>query len=1094
MYLSWCRKRVALSAAALTLIFTPVLFGQANTGTILGTVTDSSGAAVPNCKITVRNTGTDVAKDVRTDSSGNYRVSYLLPGVYEVLAEAPNFKRSVQSGLTLDVDQKALVSFTLDIGAVSEKVDVIATAPLVQTQSVEQSQVITEKQMRELPINVRDFAQFASLQAGTVIGTGGLGNSFGGDNPQATGGAINVNGLGQDANNWQLDGVSNNEAFFSIISVNPSLDALQEVKVTTNNYSAEFGRAGGANVQAQIKSGTNEFHGGMFEYLRNDKLDANSFFNNSSGAGKNPFRQNQFGGFLGGPIKRDETFFFMDTELLRRREASSGIITVPTPLQRQGDFTEAGQPTIYDPLSHQPFPNNTIPASQINSAAAKIMALLPNPNIPNAGIVNNFLGVSDLAHDRSTFDVRVDHNFSAKDQFFARYSYLETTLDTPAYLGSVLNGDPFANTAYTRNQNGVVSEVHTFSANTINEARIGINRVRTDWDAFGATRNTSQEVGIPGINDFCGFCGGLPRISISGITVIGHTPFAPTRRHDTIWQYVDNVTLTRGHHTVKVGADLQFIQANLFQTANPVGEFDFDKNMTSSQGNGGIGLASFLTGYYAFAGRAALQVTPSARKQDLFFFGQDDFRVKPNLTLNLGLRYEVYVAPTDQHKRLSNFDLATGDIVLACIAVSCSGGIETRYGNLAPRLGVAYSPGGGKTTIRLGGGVTYYSAGFGGQIGTLNDNYPWVTGQALTPSNIYTPGPLLTDGFPALPPIEQRPGAPAGHLIPKGGASGGGFSSVFYQPHDLKMPRVYQWSLSVQRQLWRGFLVDLAYVANVQNFVFLNIDGNVPRPGSDPTGTLSLQERRPYFDVSPDLAGFTNRINAGLGRYNSMQLKVERRFASGFSFQAAYTVSKTESTGSQGPADPFHYMVKALSGNDVPQRLVFSYVYELPLGRGKRFGANWNRAIDGVLGGWQLSGITNYQAGFPFTPSITSNLDNGEGNQPNRICDGRLSNRSISHWFDTSCFVASPVNVFGNSGYNIMRGPALRNWDMTLGKTFKPTEKIRLQFRGDFLNIFNQVVFGLPNAQVDTAGAGTISGTLGDTFPRRIQLGLKMYF
>jgi Carboxypeptidase regulatory-like domain len=519
------RIRVVFHPAASALVFillcASVSFGQANTGTIVGTVTDASGATVPSAKVSAKNLNTGVTKDTVTDSSGDYRISYLLPGVYEVAAEAPSFKRAVQTQLTLDVDQRARVNFSLEVGAVNEKVEVAATAPLLQTQSVEQSQLITERQMRELPINVRDFGQFASLQAGTVIGTGGLGNSFGGDNPQAMGGAINVNGLGQDANNWQLDGVSNNEAFFSIISVNPSLDALQEVKVTTNNYSAEFGRAGGANVQAQIKSGTNQFHGGLFEYLRNDKLDANSFFNNASGAGKNPFRQNQFGGFLGGPIVHDKTFFFVDTELLRSREASSGIITIPTRLQRQGIFTEASQPTIYNPFTHQPFPNNTIPASEINPASANIMALLPNPNIAGAGIANNFIGVSDLAHDRSTFDVRIDQNFTDHDQFFARYSYLETTLDTPPYLGTVLNGEPFANTAYTRNQNGVVSEVHTFSPSTINEARVGIDRVRTDWDAYGANQNTAQQVGIPGINDFCGFCGGLPRIVISGITNLG---------------------------------------------------------------------------------------------------------------------------------------------------------------------------------------------------------------------------------------------------------------------------------------------------------------------------------------------------------------------------------------------------------------------------------------------------------------------------------------------------------------------------------------------------------------------------------------------
>lgn len=305
---------------------------------------------------------------------------------------------------------------------------------------------------------------------------------------------------------------------------------------------------------------------------------------------------------------------------------------------------------------------------------------------------------------------------------------------------------------------------------------------------------------------------------------------------------------------------------------------------------------------------------------------------------------------------------------------------------------------------------------------------------------------------------------------------------------------MYQWSLSVQRQLWGGFLADIAYVANVVNYVFLNIDGNVPVPGNDPSGLLSLQERRPYYALSPDLANFTSRINAGLGRYNSMQLKIEKRFGSGFSFQSAYTVSKTESTGTESPANPFNYMVRSLASNDVPQRLVFSYVYELPFGKGKHFGNTWNRAADAALGGWQLSGITNFQAGFPFNPSITSNLDNGEGNQPNRICDGHLSNPTINRWFDTSCFVASAPNVFGNSGYNILRGPALRNWDVTLGKTFPLTERMRLQFRGDFLNIFNQVVFATPNAQVDTAGAGTISSTLGDTYPRRIQFGLKLYF
>ncbi len=680
---------------ALSLSISRVSFGQANTGTILGSVLDPSGAPVPGCKITVKDLQTGVVKESKTDSTGNYVVSYLTPGRYEVAAEAPSFRRAVQPEVILNVDQKAGVDFHLEVGATSQTVEVTSTSPLLQTQSVEQGQVISEKQMQELPLNVRDFGQLATLQTGTVLGTGGLGNSYGPDNPQATGGAVNVDGLGQDANNWQLDGVSNNEAFFSIISVSPSLDAIQEFKVTTNNYSAEFGRAGGANVQVQVKSGTNQFNGGAFEFLRNDVLDANTFFNNQSGVERLPYHQNQYGAFVGGPIRRDKTFFFTDFEVLTIRQSNTSIATLPTPLERQGNFSGAGQATVYNPFTGAPFPNNTIPASLLNPASENVVALMPQPNIPGAGLANNYIGASDMQHNRGTFDVKIDENFSEKDRFFARYSYLQTGMLQPSIFGAGL-GDTNATTAFTRNQNGVVSEVHTFSPRAINEARVGINRVRTDWDATDATLDTANQVGIPGINDFCGYCGGLPTITITGFSSVGHTAFAPTRRHDTVWQFIDNFTLIRGKHSLKFGAELDKIDANLFQTANPVGEFDFNQNMTSNQGAGGNGMASFLIGYYDFAGRAALQVTPSARDTQAFFFVQDDFRVTRNLTLNLGLRYELYPPPTDQHNRISNFDLANGDILLACVATSCNGGIKNQYLNFAPRLGFAYTPGGGK--------------------------------------------------------------------------------------------------------------------------------------------------------------------------------------------------------------------------------------------------------------------------------------------------------------------------------------------------------------------------------------------------------------
>ncbi|MBV8707453.1 MAG: TonB-dependent receptor [Acidobacteriaceae bacterium] len=1063
-------------------------FSQANTGTILGTVSDSSGATVPGCRITVQNQNTGTIKQFTTDSDGSYRISYLLPGVYDVTAEAPSFKKAVQTGIILEVDQKVAANFSLVLGEVTESVHVVSQAPQLQTQSVEQSQVITQKQMQELPLLIRDFGQLATLQTGSILGTGGLGASYGNDNPQATGGAVHVNGLGQDANSWQIDGVSNNESVFSIISVSPSLDALQEVSIITNNYSAEYGRAGGANVQAQIKSGGNNFHGGAFEFLRNDKLDANSFFNNRSGAAKKPFRQNQYGAFIGGPIRRNKTFFFNDFEILSTREASTGVLTIPTALQRQGVFTELGQATIYDPLTGAPFPNNTVPQNRIVKPASGILSFFPEPNIPGAGLSGNYLGTSTQKHDRAMFDERIDQNFSERDQFFARYSYLETTLDTPAFLGPVLNGDPFASTAFTRNQNGVVSEVHTFSPAMINEARVGVNRVRTDFDAFGANDPTAIQVGIPGINEFCGTCGGLPTINVSGLNGFGHTPFAPTRRHDTVWQIVDNFTFIRGKHTVKSGADLQFIGANFYQTSNPVGEFDFNRNITSNQGQGGIGLASFLLGYYSFAGRNTMTVTPSNRTKNLFFFTQDDYRVSPNLTLNLGLRYEIYTAVRDAHNRISNFDLATGDILLGCIATTCTAGVDTQYGDFAPRLGIAYTPHGGRTTIRAGSGITYFSPGFGaGGIGTLNDNYPWVIGQGITPPNIFTPGPNIVNGLPVPPEPVQRPGAPAGHLIPQGSGS------VFWMPRDLKQTRVYQWSLSIQRELARGLTLDTAYVGNSQNYLYVSIPGNVPRIGSDPTGQLTLDQRRPYYAVDPALQTFNMRFQGGKGAYHALQVKLEKRYSVGFSFLAGYTFSKNLNRGISY-IDPFNYMVKSLAQDDVTHRLFASWVYELPFGHAKRFGSHTPALVDAVLGGWQIAGIFNYQSGFPFTPGITSNLDNGTGNLPNRVCNGSIPNPTIDRWFDPSCFQQTPVNVIGNSGFNILRGPSFSNWDVSVGKNWRIRETVRFQLRGEFLNAFNQVAFGNPNTQVDNPGAGQINGVLPNTFPRRIQIGAKLYF
>ncbi len=1086
------------------------LFAQMNTGTVQGIVKDTSGAVIPGAKVTVINLGTRISTTFETEVDGSYVVPYLIPGTYEVTVEKEGFKKNSQTGIVLQVDQKLRVDFTLEIGEITESVTVTSLAPLVKTESSEMGQVIASQKMVELPLNTRDFARLVSLNAGAMPGRGGLGgavsivNTIGvSDN--------NVNGLPVYANNFQIDGVTANQDFYGTLVVNPSIDAIQEFKVTNNNYAAEYGRAGGANIQIAIKSGTNEFHGVAFEFLRNSALDANDFFSNRAGRPIPPLRQNQFGGNLAGPIKKDKTFFFGNYEGFRNRLGQTAILTVPTALQREGIFTEVNPTTglpqaqIFDPFTRQPFANNTIPASMLNQASANIMKLVPLPNLfgPNGQslLFNNYFGSNSLAHDIDKMDIRVDHKIGDRDQFFTRYSLLSSSLDNPPFLGVIAGGDPpLQGFSTNRSQNLVISEVHTFSAHTLNEFRFGLNRFRLDFFNFDNALRTSDEVGIPGINNACGYCLGLSRISIAGMSPLGHSSaFAPTLFAVTQFQYVDNMTFIRGKHTMKVGADIRRFRDDLFGTSAPVGIFNFNQNFTSNSGTPGtgIGLAGFLLGYYFSGVRQIADTFPASRGWQLFFFGQDDFRVSPSLTLNLGLRYELYPPHVDRHNNLANFDLATGDMLLGCIATSCTGGIHTDWGLWQPRLGFSWSPDRGKTAIRSSFGMSAYSPAFGGQVGTLQQNYPFIRGQISVPPNVFEPGPSIDQGFPPRPPVEQRPGAAPGHVIPVGGAgSGVPFSAVFWMDPHGKMPRVYQWTINLQRSLTPNLLVDVAYVGNAANNVFVNLPGNVPRPGSDPSGKLTLQQRRPYYSVDPMLGQFTKRANAARSAYHSFQLKVEKRFSQGLSFLASYTESKTLERGTRF-IDPDNHMVdRAPAIFDTPQRLVFSYAYQLPFGRGRTYGKSWNRALDAILGGWQVSGITSYMSGFPFQPGITSTLDNGYPNAPNRICSGELPNPTIERWYDTNCFVSPPLNVFGNMGFGILRGPGFRNWDVAALKNFAWTEQRYIQFRAEVFNFPNNVNFGIPNAFQcgGLCGEGIVTSLAPGNTPRQLQFALKFYF
>lgn len=1081
-----CLLAVLLSGLVLGLH----LHAQATSGTILGWVLDSSGAAIPGADVTITNVGTSEVKTIQTDGTGNYQVLYLIPGKYQVEIKKDGFDQFRHSVFALQVDQKARVDATLKVGSTTQTVEVTSEVPLLKTASSETGEVIETQQITTLPLNTRNFSQLLDLSTGTSPNKGGQGSSVSADHPEGVS-ATNVNGLPSDGNNWQLDGVSNNEAFFSVLTVNPSIDAIQEFKSTTSNYSAEFGRAGGANVQISIKSGANQFHGVAFEFLRNSALDANDYFSKQSGSAIPAFKQNQFGGNVGGPIRRDKTFFFVDYEGFRNSLEETEIMSVPTLLQRQGKFTEtdpltgAAQPTIYNPDTHVAYQDNTLPS--IDTVAANILKLLPSPNLTGSGgavlLANNYFGKNSETHVTDQGDIRVDHRVSNNNQAFARYSNLDTTLSQPPFLGTKAGGDPYlAAVSHSLNQNAVVSDVHTFSPRLVNEFRFGINSVKLNWASYDSNTTTSADVGIPGINDFCSFCGGLARIAISGMSTFGHTPYAPTRRHTTAFEWIDNVTMIRGKNTIKVGVDISKIRASLFQTSNPVGEFDFDANLTSNEGTGGIGLASFETGNVAKGSRESMTGYPHYFTNQLFFFGQDDIRLTDKLTVNAGLRYEIFTAATAEKNQQANFDLATGDLLYACIATSCTGGVKTDYGNVEPRVGFAYSvdP---KTVVRAAFGISAFTPGSGGQLGTLGSNEPWDEAQEVTPATIYTPGVTLEQGLPALSALEARPGASAGHYI----ATGAG---IMWLNPNLRQTRADQWSLDVQRTLPSNLLLDVAYVGNAVSGLYLSLPGNYAE--LDSTSTLSIQERRPYYSTNPDLNEFNKRTNVGHTDYHSLQAKLEKRYSNGLSFLAAYTYSKTLQRGPDY-VNPDEYMQKDVSGQDLTQRFVLSYSYELPVGRRKLIGKKFNTFEETALGGWQIQGITVLRTGFAFTPGISSQLDNGRGNIPNRTGSGKLSNPTIEKWFDYTAFT-QPGDHYGNAGYNILRGPGGKNSDMSLFKDIHFTDARYLQFRAEFFNVFNNVQFGNPNATIDNSGVGTITSLASGSIPRQIQFALKLHF
>jgi hypothetical protein len=1118
-------------AVCLAVSILPPLCAQSASGTILGSVRDSTGSAIPNATVTITNQQTGFRRDVPSDSAGDYELPYVPLGSYVVSASARGFKTVERSGLTLEVDQKARLDFTLTVGDVSETVTVTEAPPLVKADSSENGEVVQQKTVQDLPLNGRNYVQLVFLTAGVTTGQQGGNIEGSGAFVQRGTGSFNANGQRGQNNNFMVDGIDNNESWINSTILQPSVEATQEFKVYTANAPAEFGRSSGGIVNLQTRSGSNSYHGSAFEYLRNAALDSRNFFQRKTDLDMRRipnFVQSQFGATFGGPIIHNSWFIFGDYQGFRQALGEDLTSTVPTVAQKQGNF---GSIAIYDPLSTRVdpanasnyirdiFPSNMIPASRIPKQAQTLVNLYPDPNVAGTLVNNYFFSPSKYQND-DAFNIRSDKIVAQNNNLFVRVSRGRDVTSLPGTLPAPPNSSiqygPYVGADNTQSADsadfnlvtwgGVISDTHVFRPNLANEFRIGFSRFDLHAVPKNLQYNSAAAIGITGINDAVPpYSGGLIGVRPTGYMNLGNITPIPSISQNTNYQLSENLTHIVGRHSFKYGFQVIRRHLNFFESQDPArGFFNFDSTFTSQPNvaNTGNAIASLELGYPARITRTTLLGPFGLRAWEYSWYAQDDFKVNRRLTLNLGLRYELYPPLTEVAGRIANFNFSATDPALSLIARNGDkyAGRTIDPLNLAPRVGFAYSlTNSGRTVLRGSYGIHYVSVHYAGQ-GAIGRNPPFMPTQDFQPGSLFV-GRNVADGLPIPVPM---PLDTAAKLNNAGG-------SIFAVQLDSHTPRAQQYTFGVQHELAGGLLLEVDYVGTHGSHLFSTYNLNQPLPG--PT---ALAARRPIQALNNvptiNYYGFFGDSN-----YQGLQTKLSRRFSNGLEFLATYTWAKSIDdaiAGSSGqknrPNVSSQYQdinnirsARGISSFDIPHRFVFSGFYELPFGKNKRFGSGSGRAKDLVIGGWQMNAILTMQAGLTFTPVLAANgLNNGNFQLPNRIGDGSLpsSQRTIQQWFNTSISPSDPkrafdvpaLYVYGNSGYDILRGPGLQTVDLAMHKNFSITERLRLQLRGEGFNILNRANFALPNINLGTAAGGAISSTI--TTSRQVQLVAKIEF
>jgi hypothetical protein len=1053
---------------------------QGTTARVVGTVTESSGGVLPGASVTAVNLATGWQREAITNEQGDYVIANVPVGSYSVAAALTGFKRVVRTPVSLDVDQTARVDLALEIGDVTETVEVQALTPLVNSETSSIGQVIGETQVRGLPLNGRNFIQLGLLVPGTTPGTPGA-NTV----PSRQGGvAITANGQRTEQNNWMLDGIDNNASFGGLAVIVPSTEAIDQFRVETSNYSAEFGRAAGAIVNLQIKSGTNQFHGSAYSFLRNDAFDAQNFFDTQ----KSPLRYSQSGGSLGGPVLRNQTFFFANYEAQRVTRGATAGGLVPTEAMRRGDFS--GLATIYDPATYdaatntrQPFANNQIPAGRLNPIAQRLLAAYPLPN--TADPARNFVRQVSNKDDGDQWHLRVDHRLSPSNTLMGRVSYYNT--DAANFSALPTNGDTQAN-----RHRGGVGQWTWVGGNLVNELRAGGNHYNFAYYHETSGQDLLQSLGLPFLATDARL-NGFPGLSVSGMAALGGNTAVPLDRTENTFQILDSVTWVLGDHSLKMGGGFRWYHGINYQPQRARGQYNFTGVFTAQAGRSyANGFADFLLGLPAQQQLLNPDgLTPNEPKNDqLNLFVQDDWKLLPNVTVNAGVRYEYSGAWTEANNRWGAFDLATGQVVYAKdydlpstipfpSRVAADNVLQRATNLFSPRIGVAWRPfGDGETVVR--GAYGYF--------------WSQPTGQDFVNTSLQIPPGLIVDN--------QSSGSvvPTLSLGQFGFASGGTTQlptvpSFIAAPYDSRRnPHIQQWNVGIERQLGSTMAASISYVGNRGTDFQESYQANYALPPA----AGAIQARRLY----PAFGAITLAASDGWSSYHSMQVKVERRFSQGLGMLAAYTWAKAmdqhggeaeQGGGIQNPTN--RAASRGLAGFDLRHRFSVAVNYDLPFGAGQRY------AQDGLVsllaGGWHTSTIVAVRSGFPFSVTASGDTANAgagtvfanlNGDNHGNLPSGE---QTIDRWFNTAAFSAPDPFTFGTAGRNILTGPGAATVDFSVTRDFRLGGERRLQFRAEAFNLFNRVNLGRPNSTVGTAAFGTIRAA---SAAREMQFALKYLF